>query len=117
VIFALARRWLVTGIRGWVEFSLPAVENEQLNMNYALVRRIVTDVAKWRAAYAEYAPKRAEAGLTDTMVLYSVDNPNEVWTLHGAGDVATLRQFEKTIRPAMQQTGLQDAPDFHYLTD
>jgi hypothetical protein len=49
-------------------------------MNYALVRRTVTDVAKWRAAYAEYAPKRAEAGLTDTMVLYSVDKPNEVWT-------------------------------------
>ena len=86
-------------------------------MNYALVRRKVTDVAKWRAAYAEYAAQRAEAGLTDTMVLFSVDNPNEVWTLHGAGDLATLRQFEATVRPAMQKAGLQDEPDFYYLKD
>ena len=86
-------------------------------MNYALVRRTVTDVAKWRAAYAEYAPKRAEAGLTDTMVLYSVDKPNKVWTLHGAQDLAALHKFTATIRPVMQQTGLQDEPDFYYLTD
>ena len=88
-----------------------------IKMNYALVRRTVTDVAKWRAAYAEYAPKRAEAGLSDTMVLYSVDKPNEVWTLHGAQDLAALHKFTATIRPVMQQTGLQDEPDFYYLTD
>jgi hypothetical protein len=90
---------------------------KQQKMNYALVRRTVTDVAKWRSAYAEYAPKRAEAGLTDTMVLYSVDKPNEVWTLHGAHDLEALRKFATTIRPVMQQTGLQDEPDFYYLTD
>jgi hypothetical protein len=88
-----------------------------IKMNYALVRRTVTDIANWRAAYSEYAPKRAEAGLSDTMVLYSVDKPNEVWTLHGAQDLAALHKFTATIRPVMQQTGLQDEPDFYYLTD
>jgi hypothetical protein len=86
-------------------------------MNYVLVRRTVADVTKWRAAYAEYAPKRAQGGLADTMVLYSVDKPNEVWTLHGANDLETLRKFEAGIRPAMEQTGLQDEPNFFYLTD
>jgi hypothetical protein len=51
------------------------------------------------------------------MVLYSVDKPNEVWTLHSAQDLAALHKFTATIRPAMQQTGLQDEPDFYYLTD
>ena len=86
-------------------------------MKYALVRRTVTDAAKWRAAYAEAAPLRAEAGITDTMVLHSVDKPNEVWTLHGAQDLATLQKWVAIVRPLMQQTGLQDEPDFYYLTD
>jgi hypothetical protein len=51
------------------------------------------------------------------MVLYSVDKPNEVWTLHGAQDLTTLHKFAETIRPVMRQTGLQDEPDFYYLTD
>jgi hypothetical protein len=86
-------------------------------MKYALVRRTVTDLAKWRAGYVEYASKRAEAGLTDTMVLYSVEKPNEVWTLHGAQDLAALHKFAATIRPVMQLTGLQDEPNFYFLTD
>jgi hypothetical protein len=63
------------------------------------------------------APKRAEAGVTDKMVLYSVDKPNEVWTLDGAQDLAALDKWIATVRPVMQQTGLQDEPDFYYLTD
>ena len=93
-------------------FHMLAKETRTIKMKYALVRRTVTDLAKWRAGYAEYASKRAEAGLTDTMVLYSVDKPNEVWTLHGARDLATLQTWIAAVRPLMQQTGLQDEPDF-----
>jgi hypothetical protein len=46
-----------------------------------------------------------------------VDKPNEVWTLHGARDLATLQTWIAAVRPLMQQTGLQDEPDFFYLTE
>jgi hypothetical protein len=84
---------------------------------YVLVRHKVRDFSAWKKGFDAHLPKRQEAGLEDMHVLRGASEPNEVFILYKAADMAKAKAFGESpdLRDTMQKAGVVDKPDFYFL--
>ena len=61
--------------------------------SFMLVRHRVKDFAAWKPVYDGHAAKRREAGRADRLLLRAADDPNNLFILFEAQDLARARAF------------------------
>lgn len=86
-------------------------------MIYLMVRHKVADFPKWKAAYDAHRPARDAAGLRETHLLHSLDDPNELVLMFTAEDLKKAQEFAASadLREAMKNAGVFDKPDLYFL--
>lgn len=84
---------------------------------FFLIRHKVKDFKIWKPGYDDHQSKRAEAGLTEKLLLRNADDPNEVVLLFEARDLDAARAFAESadLRKKMQEVGVADTPDLYFL--
>ena len=87
-------------------------------MTHLLVRHLVADFAKWKPVYDDHLASRQKAGLRETNLLRSINNPNEVVLLFEAEDLKKAQAFSESsdLREAMQKAGVVGKPDILFLS-
>ena len=82
-------------------------------MTYLLIRHKVKDFVAWKAAYDRHADARRSAGLAESHLMRSIDDPNEVVILFTATDVDKAKAFtiSDELRSAMHGAGVVGKPD------
>jgi hypothetical protein len=86
-------------------------------MPFILIRHKVRDFKTWKTGYDAHQPKRTEAGLTEKYLLRGADDANEVVILFEAQDLNRAKTFAASadLREKMQEVGVVDKPDIHFL--
>ena len=87
-------------------------------MAYIIVRHTVADYARWKALFDADVANRQAGGSKGGQLFRSADDPNEVVMLF-EWDLEQARQFSqsKDLRAKMQEAGVLDPPDFHFLEE
>ena len=85
--------------------------------SFMLIRQKVKDFADWKRAYDAHLPKRAAAGLKEKQLLRGDSNPDEVFVLFEAQDLARAKAFSESadLKETMQKAGVIDRPDIYFL--
>ena len=86
-------------------------------MTLAIIHHKVRDFAEWKSAFDDHASTQTAAGMTNSRVYRSADNPNEVTILFDVADIARAKEFAGSaeLKSAMEGAGVVVAPSFHYL--
>ena len=87
-------------------------------MTHLLVRHQVADFAKWKPVYDDHLAARQKAGLRETNLFRSINNPNEVVLLFEAEDLKRAQAFTESsdLRDTMQKAGVVGKPDILFLS-
>lgn len=87
--------------------------------NYVLVRHKVRDYSAWKPGYDSHLPVREAAGLTEKKLLHEADDPNNLFILFKAEDLAKAKAFTESadLKQKMEEVGVVDRPDMWLLTD
>ena len=82
------------------------------------VRHKVADYGAWRAVYDALDPVRVELGVSGHEVFQAVGDPTDVTAWHdfSSQDAAEAFASSPQLREAMQQAGVQGAPDIWFTT-
>jgi hypothetical protein len=88
-----------------------------MTMALVIVRHKVKDFAAWKQVFDAHAPARGAAGLSNTRLYQSVDDPSEVVILFDTDDIAKAQQFigSADLKSAMTAAGVIDKPDVFIL--
>jgi hypothetical protein len=88
-----------------------------MTMALVIVRHKVKDFAAWKRVFNAHAPARGTAGLSNTRLYRSVDDPSEVVILFDTDDIAKAQQFVDSadLKSAMTAAGVIDKPDVFIL--
>jgi hypothetical protein len=86
-------------------------------MALVIVRHKVKDYAAWKNAFDAHGSARGAAGLSNTRLYRSVDDPSEVVILFDTDDIAKAQQFMGSLelKSAMTAAGVIDNPDVFLL--
>jgi hypothetical protein len=86
-------------------------------MALVIVRHKVKDFATWKNAFDAHASARGTAGLSNTRLFRSVDDPSEVVILFDTDDIGKAKQFIESpeLKSAMAAAGVVDNPDVFIL--
>jgi hypothetical protein len=76
----------------------------------------VKDFNAWRTSYDANAKNRASAGITNSKVFRSADDPDEVVILQDVADVAKARTWlgSEDLKAAMQKSGVIGSPSIRF---
>jgi len=76
----------------------------------------VKDFNAWRTSYDANAKNRTSAGITNSKVFRSADDPNEVVILQDVADVAKARTWlgSEDLKAAMQKSGVIGSPSIRF---
>ncbi len=87
--------------------------------NYALVRHKVRDFATWKVGFDGDAGHRAAFGISEVKVLQDSADTNNVFVLLQLESVERAQAFihDPKLAEVMQQYGVTEKPDFHFLQD
>ena len=88
-------------------------------MGLVIVRHKVKDFGAWKRAFDDHASARGSAGLSNTRLFRSADDPSEVVILFDTDDIAKAKQFVSSseLKSAMTAAGVIDKPDVLVLSD
>ena len=86
-------------------------------MAHMLIRHKVQDFDKWKAAYDAHQPARAAVGLTDLCLWHNLENPDDIFLLFEAVDVAKAKTFAAStdLKETMKSAGVVGQPDIFFL--
>jgi hypothetical protein len=86
-------------------------------MAHLLIRHRVQDFERWKAAYDAHQPARASAGLTDLRLWHNLEDPDDIFLLFEAVDVAKAKAFAASadLKETMQSAGVIGRPDIFFL--
>lgn len=81
-------------------------------MTTMFVRHNVTDYAKWRQVYDDFAPTQKRLGVTAGTVYRTADDPAEITVTHEFGSVDAARAFAASdeLKSAMSEAGVAGPP-------
>jgi hypothetical protein len=87
-------------------------------MAHMLIRHRVQDFGKWKAVYDAHREARAAAGLKDLRLWHNVDDPNEIFLLFEASDVAKAKAFAASadLKEKMSSAGVVGSPELFFLS-
>ena len=76
----------------------------------------VKDFNAWRTSYDANAKNRASAGITNSKVFRSADDPNEVVILQDVADVAKARTWlgSDEMKAGLQKRGVIGSPSIRF---
>jgi heme-degrading monooxygenase HmoA len=88
-------------------------------MVHVLVRHKVADYPKWKQAFDAHLNRRMSGGETGFRVFQSIDDPRDVTVLTDWENLESARRFmtSSDLRTAMQNAGVEGAPDISYVVD
>jgi len=88
-------------------------------MAHMLIRHKVQNFGKWKPAYDTHQAARAAAGLKDLRLWHNSDNPNDIFLLFEAADVAKAKAFAASadLKQKMTSAGVIGQPDIFFLSD
>jgi hypothetical protein len=87
-------------------------------MAYMLIRHKVQDFGKWKPAYDFHQPARVGAGLKDLRLWHNADDPNDIFLLFEATDLAKAKAFAAApdLKEKMKSAGVIGQPDIFFLS-
>jgi hypothetical protein len=87
-------------------------------MGLVIVRHKVKDFPVWKKAFDAHASARGAAGLSNSRLYHSVDDPSEVVILFDTDDIAKAKQFISSadLKSVMTAAGVIDKPNAFVLT-
>ena len=87
-------------------------------MAYMLIRHKVQDFGKWKPAYDAHQTARAAAGLKDLRLWHNADDPNDLFLLFEAADVAQAKTFAASpdLKEKMKSAGVIGQPEIFFLS-
>ena len=76
----------------------------------------VKDFNTWRTGYNENEKGRQSAGITNSRVFHSADDPNEVVVLQDVADIAKARTWlgSDEVKAGMQKRGVIGSPSIRF---
>ena len=88
-------------------------------MVHVLVRHKVSDYSRWKQAFDSHLNLRKRAGETACRIFHTVDDPREVVLFLDWEGIEQARKFMSSdeLGEAMQQAGVEGAPDVWYIED
>jgi heme-degrading monooxygenase HmoA len=88
-------------------------------MVHVLVHHKVSDFNRWKEAFDSHLAARKHAGETGCHVFHNLDDPRDIYLLVDWQTVEEARKFMNSpeLREAMQQAGVEGAPQVQYLED
>jgi hypothetical protein len=88
-------------------------------MVHVLIRHKVTDYNRWKQTFDSHLNTRKHAGETGCRIFHTVDDPREVVLFLDWEGIEQARKFMNSddLRKAMQQAGVEGAPDVRYIED
>jgi quinol monooxygenase YgiN len=86
-------------------------------MPVVMVQLKVKDYASWKVGFDATAEHRKAGGLTNTHVLRSTDDPNEIFVQSDTADTAKAKEFltSPEVRAGMEKSGVIGTPTIHLL--
>jgi hypothetical protein len=86
-------------------------------MVHVLVRHKVQDFDKWKPAYDAHQQARAAAGLQELHLWRNGDDPNDIFLLFEAADVAKAKAFAASpdLKEKMTSAGVLGQPEIFFL--
>lgn len=86
-------------------------------MNFLLCRVKVDDFAAWKAVFDSHRPAHQEAGLKQVNLMRNADNPNDLFILMEAADLAKARAFVTSpdVPDAKVKSGVVGQPEIFFL--
>jgi hypothetical protein len=90
----------------------------EVEMAHMLIRHKVQDFGKWKPAYDAHQPARAAAGLKDLRLWRNADDPNDIFLLFEAADVAKAKAFAASadLKEKMTSAGVIGQPEIFFLS-
>ena len=87
-------------------------------MAHMLIRHKVQDFGKWKPAYDAHQPARAAVGLKDLRLWRNADDPNDIFLLFEAADVAKAKAFAASadLKEKMTSAGVIGRPEIFFLS-
>ena len=87
-------------------------------MAHMLIRHRVQDFDKWKSAYADHQTARGAAGLKDLRLWHNTDDPNDIFLLFEAADVAKAKAFASSadLKEKMISAGVIGKPEIFFLS-
>ena len=87
------------------------MNNENLTVHFK-----VKDFNTWRTTYNGNEKNRTSAGITNSKVFRSADNPNEVVILQDVADVAKARTWygSNEMKTTMENSGVLGSPSIRF---
>ena len=81
--------------------------NENMSVHFK-----VKDFNAWRTSYNGHEKERATAGITNSRVFRSADDPNDVLILQDVADVSKARTWYSSseMKSAMEKSGVVGSP-------
>ena len=76
----------------------------------------VKDYNAWRASYNGHDKDRASAGITNSKVFRSADDPNDVLILQDVADVSKARTWlgSNEMKTTMEKSGVVGSPSIRF---
>lgn len=76
----------------------------------------VKDYNAWRASYNGHDKDRASAGITNSKVFRSADDPNDVLILQDVADVSKARTWlgSNEMKTVMEKSGVVGSPSIRF---
>ncbi len=87
-------------------------------MSHMLIRHRVQDFKIWKTAYDAHRQFRSAAGLKDLHLWHNLDDPQEIFLLFEAADIAKAKAFAASadLKEKMTAAGVIGPPDIFFLT-
>ena len=87
------------------------MNNENLTLHFK-----VKDFNAWQTSYNGNEKNRISAGITNSKVFRSADNPNEVVLLQDVADVAKARTWygSSEMKTTMEKSGVLGSPSIRF---
>jgi hypothetical protein len=78
----------------------------------------VKDYATWRTGYDGHAGSRLSAGITNSRVFRSLEDPNDLVILQDCADVSKARTWlgSDEMKAAMQKNGVIGSPNIRFAS-
>jgi len=85
--------------------------------DFMLVRHKVQDYDVWKPFYDADLPRRNEAGLSEVYLLRDAEEPNDIFILFAAQDIAVAKDFAESdsLREVMERAGVVSKAEVYLL--
>jgi len=88
-------------------------------MAHILIRHKIADFDKWKPLFDDHLPVREAASLKNLYLWRNEGDPNEIFVLFEALDLAKAKEFlgSSELKKKMQEDGVQGAPEIVFLSE